>query len=65
MLYSPCWVVNIKQNKIAVVNWVFCQVSELKPFLKRQEYPSVDDFKGKKGRHGLNRVIYCEVLYCS
>ena len=24
-LYSPRYVVNIKQNKIAVVNWVFCQ----------------------------------------
>ena len=27
-LHSPLWAVNIKQNKIAVVNWVFCQVSE-------------------------------------
>ena len=24
-LYSSRWAVNIKQNKIAVVNWVFCQ----------------------------------------
>ena len=27
-LYSPREAVNIKQNKIAVMNWVFCQVSE-------------------------------------
>ena len=26
--YSPQWAVNLKQNKIAVVNWVFCQSSK-------------------------------------
>ena len=31
-LYSPRQAVNIKQNKIAVVNWVFCQSFIVKPF---------------------------------
>ena len=31
-LYSPRQAVNIKQNKIAVVNWVFCQSFKVKPF---------------------------------
>ena len=31
-LYSPRQAVNIKQNKIAVVNWVFCQSFVVKPF---------------------------------
>ena len=43
---------NIKQNKIAVVNWVFCQ-SFSKNSLKTQEYPSVEDFEGKKRLHGV------------
>ena len=51
-LYSPRQRVNIKQNKIAVVNWVFCQVSE-KELLKIQEYPSVNDFEGKKRSRDL------------
>ena len=53
-LYSPRLAVNIKQNKIAVVN---CQgvlpKFDSKSFLKIQEYPSVDDFEGKKRLHGV------------
>ena len=32
--YSPPSAVNIKKNKIAVVNWVFCQSFIVKPFWK-------------------------------
>ena len=45
--------VNIKQNKIAVVNWGVSQVSRVRDFLKIQEYPSADDFEGKKRPHLL------------
>ena len=41
----------IKQNKIAVLNWVF--KSKSKKFLKIQECPSVDDSEGKKRLHGV------------
>ena len=52
---------NIKQNKIAVVNWVFlfsvfCRelgVFHSKAFLKIHGYPSADDFEGKKTLHGV------------
>ena len=44
--------VNIKQNKIAVVNWVFLSKFYSKAFLKIHEYPSADDFEGKKRLHG-------------
>ena len=45
--------VNIKQIKIAVVNWVFCQSFRVTTFFKIQEYPSVDDSEGKKIVHGV------------
>ena len=45
--------VNIKENEIAVANWVFCQSFIARTFLKIQEYPSVDDFEGKKRLHGV------------
>ena len=44
---------NIKQIKIAVVNWVFCQSFRVRTFFKIQEYPSVDDSEGKKRVHGV------------
>ena len=51
-LYSPRQAVNIKQNKLAVVNWVFQPKCRSKAFLKIPEYPSADDFEGKKRLHG-------------
>ena len=37
-----------------------------KTFLKIHEYPSADDFEGKKKTSWcLNSVIYCEVVYFS
>ena len=58
----------MKQNKIAIVNWVLCQSFIVRTRI--QEYPSVDDFEGKKRLHGVftlfkNSMIYCKVIYCS
>ena len=49
------------------MNWVFsAKFHASKNFLKIHEYPSVDDFEGKKRLPWcLNNVIYCEVIYCS
>ena len=33
-LYSPRWAVSIRQNKIAVVNWVFCERFIVRTFWK-------------------------------
>jgi len=33
-MYSPRWAVNIKQNKIAAVNWVFCHKFRGRTFWK-------------------------------
>ena len=43
----------IKQNKISVVNWVFCQSFSVRIFLKIQQCLSVDDSEGKKSLHGV------------
>ena len=43
--------VNIKLLNAAVVNWVFCQVSELERFEKTGQ--KVDDFEDKKRLHGV------------
>ena len=48
-LYSPRYAVNIKQNKKLGV----LQKFHSKAFLKIHEYPSADDFEGKKRLHGV------------
>ena len=50
-LYSPPSGVSIRP--IAVVNWVFLPKFQSKTFLKIHEYPSADDFEGKKRLHGV------------
>ena len=47
-LYSPRQAVNIKQNKIAVVKWVFCQSFIVKPFLKYTNIQVLITFKARK-----------------
>ena len=55
-LYSPCQAVNIKQNTIAVVNWVFSQSLRVrtefqsKNFLKIQNKVGASDFELNKGQ---------------
>ena len=51
--YIHCAAVNIKQNKIAFVNFGVLPKFHSKAFLEIHEYPSADDFEGKKRLHGV------------
>ena len=48
MLYSPCWAVNVKQNKIAVLNWVFCQSFIVRTFWKYKNIQVLMTLKVRK-----------------
>ena len=56
---------NIKPNKIAVVNWVFCQRFIVKPFWK---YTNIQVLMALKARKDFmvfkQRDTDCEVVYC-
>ena len=49
-LYSPQYAVNVKQNKIAVVYWVFCQSFMVRTFWK---YKNIQGFMTLKVRKDL------------
>ena len=73
MTYSLPKAVNIKQNKIAVVNWVFCQSSRLRTVWKYTNILVLMILKVRKDFMELNRskaifrstlsVIFCILLW--
>ena len=62
---------NIKQNKIAVVNWLFCQSFIVKPFLKDTNIQVLMTLKARKDfmvfkqrdllRSGLPKLTFCKL----
>ena len=65
--YSRRSAVNIKQNKIAVVNWVFCQSFRVTTFWKYKNILVLMILKVRKDFMVLEQrdLIYCELTYSS